>query len=103
MDCENLCEINMINWDMSNLYIQNTNEKDRQFEGSIENLFNGCNNLKQIKMSSNFSDIENLISEKRNTQIFKGLPPGGTFYWKKGVNCDKILCQLPVSWNRVME
>ena len=54
-------------------------------------------------MSSNFANINNLIKEDENNEIFKGLPPGGTFYWKKGVNCDKLLSQLPVSWNRYTE
>jgi len=109
MNCENLCEIDMINWDMRNLYVQDKSgffSRYLNFKSkiqSIDHLFYGCKKLKLIKMSSNFSDINNLISEKDNTQIFIGLPPGGTFYWKKGVNCDKLLSQLPVSWNRVME
>ena len=107
MNCENLCEIDMINWDMRNLYCENKSGIfSRLFKSkiqSIDYLFYGCKKLKLIKMSSNFLDINNLISEKDNNQIFIGLPPGGTFYWKKGVNCDLLLSQLPVSWNRVME
>ena len=88
----------MINWDMSNFL-----EHSLRIGSSIDELFYGCKNLKIIKMSSNFSDITKMISDCRNHQIFKAVPPGGTFYWKKGVNCDKLLSQLPVSWNRVME
>ena len=39
--------------------------------------------LKLIKMSSNFLDINNLISEKDNNKIFIGLPPGLHFIGKK--------------------
>ena len=96
--CENLCEIDMINWDMRNLSMFRKSKIQ-----SINHLFDGCKKLKLIKMSSNFLDINNLISEKDNNKIFIGLPPGSTFYWKKGVNCAQLLSQLPVSWNRVME
>ena len=107
--CENLCEIDMINWDMRNLYAQDKSgffSRYFNFKSqiqSIDHLFYGCKKLKLIKMSSNFRDINNLISEKDNNKIFIGLPPGSTFYWKKGVNCAQLLSQLPVSWNRVME
>ena len=113
MNCENLCEIDMLNWDMRNLYYEVYGSHfgysglfsifGKSKKQSINYLFYGCKKLKLIKMSSNFRDIKNLITEKDNNQIFIGLPPGGTFYWKKGVNCDKLLSQLPVSWNRVME
>ena len=72
-------------------------------ENSLNYLFYGCKNLKLIKMSCNFSNIDYLIYEDENNEIFKGLPSGGTFYWKKGINCDKLLSQLPVSWNRYTE
>ena len=76
-------------------------DKDyRVKENSINYLFDGCKNLKLIKMSCNFMDINNLIYGDENNEIFKGLPPEGSFYWKKGLNCDKLLSQLPVSWNR---
>lgn len=67
---------------------------------SINYLFDGCKNLKTIKMSANFGDIDNLIYKSENNEIFKGLSKYGNFYWKKGNNCDKLLSQLPVSWNR---
>ena len=34
---------------------------------------------------------------------FQGLPENGIFIWKKGVNCNELLKQLPVSWNRSQE
>ena len=99
--CENICEIDMINWDMSHL-----KKPEYGFLGilikpnSINYLFDGCKNLKTIKMSANFSDIDKLIYKDNNNEIFKGLSKYGNFYWKKGNNCDKLLSQLPVSWNR---
>ena len=35
--------------------------------------------------------------------IFGGLPDGGSFVWKKGLNCNRFLEFLPVSWNRTQE
>ena len=102
--CENLSEINMINWDMKLLHISQVGWFSKEYEmNSINRLFYGCKNLKLIKMRSNFSNSKLFIFEEKKNEIFKGLPPGGSFYWKKGVNCDKLLSQLPVSWNRVME
>ena len=95
--CQNISEINMINWDMSSLY------KNRP----IDNLFYRCKMLKMIKMSSNFNDIDirdqgGFLWNKKD-EIFEGLPEGGKFYWKKGINCNKLLNVLPVSWNREQE
>ena len=106
--CESLNEIDMINWDMSSI-IDSSNFFYRGQSG-ISHLFNGCKKLKKIKMSSNFSNIENVISDEKGffsrskgEDIFKGLPEGGKFYWKKGVNCNALLNKLPVSWNREQE
>ena len=46
--CENMKEINMINWDMPNLKYENEYK-----ENSIDNLFKGCKKLKKIKISGN--------------------------------------------------
>jgi len=96
-DCQNISEINMINWDMSSLDKRN----------SIGYLFYYCRNLKMIKMSSNFNDIDiekgGFLCYYKNRGIFEGLPEGGKFYWKKGINCNKLLEVLPVSWNREQE
>ena len=94
--CENLSEINMINWNMRNL--ENQGRMIRT--STINYLFDGCKSLKNIKMSSNFSKGF-IINEYE--KIFTGLPKGGTFTWKKGINCDNLLKLLPVSWNRVTE
>ena len=83
---------------------KNSKDKDHKIkDNSINYLFDGYKNLKLIKMSCNFSNTDYLIYEDENNEIFKGLPSGGTFYWKKGINCDKLLSQLPVSWNRYTE
>ena len=105
--CENLSEINMLNWDMSRL--------ERKRSG-INYLFLGCGSLKNIKMSSNFSKgfiidkdekifagFGRFLISNEDEKIFTGLPNGGTFTWKKGINCDNLLKLLPVSWNRVTE
>ena len=107
--CENLSEINMINWDMRGLesmkwdYDFNYKKRDIIIV-QINNLFEGCKSLKIIKMSCSFGiDKYNVKIFKENQEVFEGLPSGGTFYWKKGENCDWLLKQLPVNWNRVME
>ena len=52
-------------------------------------------------MSSNFSYIHNSTCDA--DRIFEGLPPNGSFYWKKGINCDKFLSHLPSRWNKFTE
>ena len=84
----------MINWNMSSISIEKNNH-------GINYLFYYCRNLKNIKMSSNFGNIEKEIEKDNN--IFKGLPDGGSFTWKKGINCNKLLSGLPVSWGRNQE
>ena len=91
--CSNIKEIDMINWNMSSISI-------KKMQG-INGLFLGCRNLKNIKMSSNFHNIEEEI--QKNNDIFKGLPDCGSFTWKKGINCNKLLNGLPVSWGRSQE
>ena len=126
-NCENISQIDMINWDMGQLeniypynhycsYIQENLQEGLDFRkalkfgrrilksfhktNSINYLFDGCKKLKTIKMSSNFGDIDNLIFKNENNEVFKGIPKYGNFYWKKGINCDKLLNQLPAGWNR---
>ena len=52
---------------------------------SINYLFDGCKNLKTIKMSSNFGDIDLLINENEKNEVFTGLPKNGNFLerWNK--------------------
>ena len=99
--CKDLQEIDIFNWDL-----RDTN---------IKNLFSFCSNLKNIKM--NFSDnflpekyiysfigfINNEKDDESLKEVFKGLPDGGLFVWKKGLNCNALLKYLPVSWNRTQE
>ena len=125
-NCENIRQIDMINWDMGQLgkkypdnypYLQGNPNEGLGIVGiferigrisyylfhktnSINFLFDGCKKLKTIKMSSNFGDIDNLIFKDANNEVFKGIPKYGNFYLKKGINFDKLLNQLPVGWNR---
>ena len=93
-NCENICQMfsdcsSLESIDMLNLDMKNINE--------IDYLFDGCSTLKNIKM--NFNNDKKLSFD----QIFKGLPEGGSFVWKKGTNCNELLKYLPVSWNRTQE
>ena len=85
---------------MSRLENKLVKDEISSFIRGMNYLFDGCKSLKNIKMSSNFSK-DFIIGEKE--KIFTGLPNGGTFTWKKGINCDNLLKLLPVSWNRVTE
>ena len=98
-NCSSISSIDMINWNMKSIEYRKGSLFVEPLFG-IKGLFNGCSNLKNIKMSSNFNDS---IRIKKEVEIFKDLPSSGTFIWKKGVNCDKILSILPVSWNRLQE
>ena len=57
--CENIEEIDMINWDMSNLKYENEFK-----ENPIECLFNNCKKLKKIKGIENFNtkEVLNMIA-----------------------------------------
>ena len=118
-NCSSISSIDMINWNMESiiygngltrtwytttLFIGYNKLNKRSYYDGIYGLFNGCSNLKSIKMSSNFSYLNSLLElNEKKKKIFKGLPNSGTFIWKKGVNCDQILSLLPVSWNRLQE
>jgi surface protein len=117
LDCKSLESIDMLNWDMSNI--------DNEY--GICGLFENCSSLKKIKMNFNkenyFERVDKKESENeynkicfkeylegnskersfRNEDIFKGLPENGSFIWRKGINCNKLLELLPVSWNRSQE
>ena len=81
--CKSLESIDMLGWDTSNLQ-------------NIDFLFYNCSSLKKIKI--------NLYNKKFNADVvFYGLPKGGSFVWRKGQNCDELLKDLPVSWNRTQE
>lgn len=84
--CESLESIDMMNWDMKNIK-------------NIKLLLNGCKSLKNIKINFN----NEIASCDKKDEILDGLPEGGSFVWKRGVNCNKLLSLLPVSWNRMQE
>ena len=84
--CESLESIDMMNWDMKNIK-------------NIKLLLNGCKSLKNIKINFN----NEIASCDKKDEILDGLPEGGSFVWKRGVNCTKLLSLLPVSWNRMQE
>ena len=112
--CKSLESIDMLNWDMNKIGMDN-----------IEGLFGNCSSLKSIKM--NFDSEKKVYNENKNEYIkicfknyiynineeiikkeiipgtFEGLPGNGIFIWKKGSNCNELLKQLPVSWNRSQE
>ena len=83
----------MLNLDMSSL------QKDKDGDYLFQ-LFNGCNKLKNIKMSGNYKDKNYNMKE---SEIFDGLPNYGSFTWKKGNDIDNILKVLPINWNRQQE
>ena len=114
--CKSLESIDMLNWDMNKIGMYD-----------IGGLFGNCSSLKSIKM--NFDSEKKVYNENKNEYIkicfknyifdilnifqskalnipsgtFEGLPGNGIFIWKKGVNCNELLKQLPVSWNRSQE
>jgi len=117
LGCKSLESIDMLNWDMSNI--------DNLY--GIRSLFENCSSLKKIKMNFNkenyferankkeSEDEDNKICFKKflerattkvllsKEDIFNGLPENGSFIWRKGINCNKLLELLPVSWNRSQE
>ena len=94
--CKSLESIDMLNWDMKNMK-------------NIDGLFYRCRNLKSIKMNFNnnnpciFEESGLLGTYDKEIKIFWELPEGGSFVWKKGVDCNKLLKFLPENWNRTQE
>ena len=94
--CQSLKSIDMLNWDMKDI-------------NNIEFLFFMCCSLKSIKMNFNnnnskiFEEYGILGTYDKELNIFKGLPKEGSFIWKKGLDCNKLLKLLPESWNRKQE
>ena len=94
--CSSLESIDMLNWDMKNI-------------NNIEYLFDGCSKLKNIKMNFNnnnpkcFQEYYFFGNHNPREAVFRGLPEGGSFVWKKGTNCNELLKLLPVSWNKIQE
>ena len=93
MLCQNITEIDLMKWNMYNI---------SGYQG-ISELFYGCKNLKKIKMSSNFKDIEELFKDSWGDQfckkdIFTGVPDEGLFVYKKGIKCELLQNELPKNW-----
>ena len=41
--------------------------------------------------------------DMKSSEIFEGLPDNGSFTWKKGNECNKLLSVLPPRWDRKPE
>ena len=93
MNCKNITEIDMINFDLKNLI-------NTRFifwgKNGIDRLFDGCNNLRMIRLNTNFN--EEIMNR---TSIFEGISPSGTFIYRKENKRNKILEQLPYNWQRI--
>ena len=93
MNCKNITEIDMINLDLKNLI-------NTRFifwgKNGIDRLFDGCNNLRMIRLNTNFN--EEIMNR---TSIFEGISPSGTFIYRKENKRNKILEQLPYNWQRI--
>jgi len=111
--CSSIECIDMLNWDMNKIGMYD-----------IKGLFANCSNLKSIKINFDsekkverlkdpninicfknyiYHWIKQIRQFESESRIFKGLPENGIFIWKKGVNCNKLLKDLPISWYRSQE
>ena len=97
-DCKSITEIDMINWDMSNLKYDN----DYYKENPIDYLFQYCSNLKKIKLSVNLKKEE--ANKGDPSGIFNSIPQFGELITKKNVPCNIPLNKyLPQDWTRNKE
>ena len=97
-NCYNITEIDMINWDMSNLKYEGEYHK----ENPIDYLFYNCKNLKKIKISRNLKKEE--ANKDFKGGIFKGIPENGDLILNKNVTCNIPLDgYLPQNWSRIKE
>ena len=93
MNCKNITEVNMLNLDLNKL--RNTGFLFWR-KKCIERLFYGCQNLRMIKLNTNFN--EEIINK---TNIFEGIAKSGTFIYRKENKRNKLLEQLPYNWQRI--
>ena len=94
--CNNITEIDMINWDMSNLKYYN------DYGNPIDYLFAYCSNLKKIKISGNLKKEE--ANKEFRGGIFRDIPKSGDLITKKNVPCNiPIDTYLPSNWSRNKE
>ena len=97
-NCENIEEIDMINWDMSNLKYDNEHKKN-----PIDGLFNGCKQLKRIKISGNIKKEEVNKGDFKGI-IFYNIPLNGELIMNKNIECNIPLDgYLPSNWTRNKE
>ena len=94
MLCQSITEIDLMKWNMYNI---------SSYQG-ISELFYGCKNLKKIKMSADFKNIEELFKDSWGDKfckkdIFIGIPETGHFTYKKGVKCELLINELPKDWH----
>jgi len=93
MNCKNITEIDMINLDLKNL--RNTGFLIWRRK-CIDQIFYGCNNLRVIKLNTNFNEeIVNYFN------IFEGIPESGTFIYRKENKINRLLEQLPYNWQKI--
>jgi hypothetical protein len=93
-NCKNINEIDMINWDMSNLKYTDYNP--------INYLFYGCEKLRKIKISGNIKKEE--INKNFEGGIFKNIGESGELIMRKDVECNIPLDgYLPSKWTRNKE
>ena len=81
--CENITEINMLEWDMSKI------KRFNESSNVLEDLFKSYKKLENIKINFNFNNINQIIKwNKINNSyydviIFSEIPKDGTFIYKK--------------------
>ena len=97
-NCENIEEIDMINWDMSNLKYENQYKHN-----PIDWLFNGCKKLKKIRISGNIKKEEVKKGDFKG-KIFYNIALNGELIMNKNIECNIPLDgYLPSNWTRVKE
>ena len=95
--CSQIEEIDMINWDMSNLKYRN-----EENENPINDFFSLCYKLKKIKISGNIKKEQANINFEG--KIFNGIPENGELIMSKKVQCNlPIDGYLPSNWTRNKE
>ena len=82
--CFSLKLIDLSSWDFKNM-------------NNINYLFCGCKNLTRIRMSFN-NNIKMYFKH-----VFDGLPKSGSFIFDKELDCKRLLKELPLNWDKIIE
>ena len=82
--CFSLKTIDLSSWDFKNM-------------NNINYLFCGCKNLTRIRMSFN-NNIKMYFKH-----VFDGLPKSGSFIFDKELDCKRLLKELPLNWDKIIE